>query len=251
MPASVLVFMAIIFIMPDLIRYNSFELLNISSLVQKSHLLRTINPLVCANIKSLNITRRRRRGKRGGRHVKLWQYNRSSPSSIDCHHDDTQNIVVPFMLLNARSIKAREYLIRDELYTTNAEFAVVTETWLHSEDAQWAECSQFNRDGLKIVTYNRQTRRGGGVALIHSDKHIVNVKESGQKKSFEYLVCTIRIRGTVVTRVIIYHPPYSPGNRVTNPMFIDEISQPDQCTTVQSRSGTIRPQYHPWIPSTP
>ena len=156
------------------------------------------------------------------RYVKLRQYN---ISSTDHHHDHIQNIVVPFTLLNAYSIKAREYLIHDELDTTNAEFAVVTETWLRSEDAQWAECSQFNRDGLKIITYNRQTRRGGGVALIYSDKHIVNVKESGQKKSFEYLVCTICIRGTVVALIIVYHPPYSPGNRVTNPMFIDEISQ--------------------------
>ena len=109
MPASVLVFLAIIFIMPDLIRYNSSELFNINRLVQKSHLLRT-------NIKSLNITRQRRRGKKGGNHVKLRQYN---ILSTDRHHDDTQNIVVAFTLLNARSIKVRQYLIRDELDTIN------------------------------------------------------------------------------------------------------------------------------------
>ena len=66
---------------------------------------------------------------------------------------------------------------------------------------------------------------GSGLAFIYRDKHTVEIKENGQKKSFEYLVCTIRIQGILVTLAIIYHPPYSTTNRVTIPMFIDEFTQ--------------------------
>ena len=58
------------------------------------------------------------------------------------------------------------------------EFASVTETWLRADDAAWVDCSRFNTDGYKMLTYNRQVRTGGGIALIYKDKHIAEIKEN-------------------------------------------------------------------------
>ena len=68
--------------------------------------------------------------------------------------------------------------------TCDAEFAVITETWLKNADQQWTECSQFNNEGYKIITYSRQSRSGGGLALIYKDKYVVEELEKRQNKSF-------------------------------------------------------------------
>ena len=205
----------------DVIRYSSSELLEIRNSVTNNNHFRTIDPFTCVTIKALRLNKRRGRRRkcrrRGGKDIRQLKHIHTSAKSDgnDIH----------FLLLNARSIKCKEFLIREEIDSTDAEFVVVTETWLRANDASWVECSQFNRDGYKMLAYNRQVRTGGGLALIYKDKYIVNTMEKGQMRSFEYLVCTIRIRGTVITLVIIYHPPYSRASCVIIPIFIDEITE--------------------------
>ena len=208
----------------DVIRYSSSELLEIRNSVTNNHHFRTIDPFTCVTIKALRLNKcrgrrrkRRRHGKRGGKDIRQLKHIHTSAKS--------DGIDIRFLLLNARSIKCKEFLIREEIDSTDAEFVVVTETWLRANDASWVECSQFNRDGYKMLTYNRQVRTGGGLALIYKDKYIVNTMEKGQMRSYEYLVCTIRIRGTVITLVIIYHPSFSRASRITIPIFIDEITE--------------------------
>ena len=130
-----------------------------------------------------------------------------------------------FSLLNARSLKANEFIIRNELDSSDAEFTVITETWLKNMiDQKWTECCQFNNSGYRILTYSRQSRTGG-LALIYKDKHNVEELEKGQKQSFEYLICSIKLRGTATTLAIICHPGYSKVSRVTVTTFIDELTQ--------------------------
>lgn len=184
---------------------------------------------MCALVRSYKLNNRRKRGKRGG--VK------SHPLSLDKTAnpknllqvnitDRAENKVdLHFLLLNVCSLKNKEFTLRDELDVVDPEFAVVTETWLKDDDIHWLECSQFNRDRYKIVTSNRQHRCGGGLALIHKDKHAVRILESGHKQSFEYMICSIIIDGSVVTLVMIYHPPYSSNNPITPTTFIDQFSQ--------------------------
>ena len=88
-----------------------------------------------------------------------------------------------------------------------------------------ALCCFTNISTNKMKTDSVLTCKHGGLAFIYRDKHTVEIKESGQKQPFEYLVCTIHIRGTLMTLAIIYHPPYSTANQVTIPMFIDEFTQ--------------------------
>lgn len=136
------------------------------------------------------------------------------------------DIGITFLLSNVQSIKSKEYLLRDEIDKTNADFAVITETWLRSNvDNVWIDCCQFNTDGYSIVTANRNNRKGGGLALIHKEGYTVKIIESGQKQSFEYLLCSVVIQNNIVTLAMIYRPPHSEKNPCTSLMFIDDFTQ--------------------------
>ena len=82
------------------------------------------------------------------------------------------SILIQFLLLNARSLKANEFIIRDELDTCDAEFAVITEA--QECPPAMDGCSQFNNEGYKIITYIRHSRSGGGLALIHKEDTLRN-----------------------------------------------------------------------------
>ena len=205
------------------LKYGSSVLLGIRDTVTDNHSLRILDPYVCAVIRSLNLTKRikrRKRGKRAGNHVRFPRNHTEltrTPNSDD-------GIETKFILLNARSIRSKEYLIRDEIDSMNAGFAVVMETWLQDKFASWVECSQFNQDGYKILTHDRKGRTGGGIALVYKQNLIVTMKEKGQLRSFEYLITSIRIRGTVIYLVIIYHAPYSKASRITTSNFVTDFA---------------------------
>ena len=109
----------------DFIIYSPSELLGIRNSVTNNHHFRTIDPFTCATIKALRLTKRkgrcrksRRRGKRGGKHIRQLK---------DIHISVRRDgIDIQFLLLNARSIKSKEFLIREEIDSTDAEFVVLT-----------------------------------------------------------------------------------------------------------------------------
>ena len=143
--------------------------------VYENHTLRIIDPFTCSNIKTLEFTRRRKRGRRGGRQVKLkYQINTQLKEN---------GIDIKFLLLNSRSMRSKEFLMRKEIDSHDAEFVVVTETWLRNEHASWVSCSQFNCDGYRILTHDRKTRMGGSIALVYKEKYIVDIKETGHSNS--------------------------------------------------------------------
>ena len=65
----------------------------------------------------------------------------------------------------------------------------------------------LNRDPYKILTHNRQGRKGGGIALIIKSDLAVKLRSSGAKPTFEYATWEISIRCKIITFTITYHPP--------------------------------------------
>jgi len=61
--------------------------------------------------------------------------------------------------------------------------------------------------------------------LICKEENTVKIIESYQKRSFEYLLCSIVIKGNKVTIARIYRPPYSKKKPSTSSMFIDNLAQ--------------------------
>ena len=59
-------------------------------------------------------------------------------------------------MVNIRSIKHKEDLLRNAINDHKIDITIVTETWLQDTDKDtiWVEGSQFNKDGLQIHTCN-------------------------------------------------------------------------------------------------
>ena len=175
--------------------FSKEQLLEIRESVFQNHPIRILNPLTCANIRTLGLRKWKKK-----KEVRVMGSETSPKTKSSTNNEVIENsILIQFLLLNVRSLKANKFIIRDELDTCDIEFAVITETWLKNADQQWTECSQFNNEGYKIITYSRQSRSGGALALIHKDKYVAEELEKGQNKSFEYLICSINIRGITVT----------------------------------------------------
>ena len=70
---------------------------------------------------------------------------------------------------------------------------------------------------------NRSDRPGGGLALIRRSKYPCKEKQRGSTPSFEYAVWELNIKNELLTIHGVYHPHYSPINRITNVMFINNF----------------------------
>ena len=78
------------------------------------------------------------------------------------------------MLSNVQSIKNKQDTIIELLEDSNADLAVLTETWLTDADEVWIQGSEFHRCNYKIHECHRKGRKRGGLALI--TKHNLKVK---------------------------------------------------------------------------
>ena len=77
---------------------------------------------------------------------------------------------------------------------------------------------------FKVYFKSAKNCRGGGLALIHKALLLSNLLEEGSTRSFQFAIWSIKVPGSNVTLVALYHPPYSPKAPFTNNMFIDDIT---------------------------
>ena len=128
---------------------------------------------------------------------------------------------------NTQSIRNKEDILSDYMRREATDIAIATETWLtnNDRDVVQVESNGFVRDGYVISMSNRVGSMGGGLAMIFRSN--ITTTEITQKKlrSFELAhwmttigTCTLNILG-------IYHPPYSTGQKVTNVMFSDDLTE--------------------------
>ena len=107
------------------------------------------------------------------------------------------------------------------------DIAITTETWLtdNDRDLVWLESNGFVRDRNLISTSNRVGGRGGGIAMIFRS----NITAAGitQKKlrSFERVHWMTTISTITLNILVIYHPPYSTSQKITNAMFLDDLTE--------------------------
>ena len=69
-------------------------------------------------------------------------------------------------VLNARSVRNKDVLIKDYLTDSNIDICVISETWLQDYDDYWIKACELNRDGYSMVTSRRIGRPGGGWLLF-------------------------------------------------------------------------------------
>ena len=101
----------------------------------------------------------------------------------------------------------------------------MTETWLTS-----AAKDELFIKGLKIGGYDLFSvpRKGnggyGGVAILYKKNLSVLSKTSCEFSSFEHCEVTVKTGSKQLNVNVVYRPPPSQKNRLTNKMFFDEFS---------------------------
>ena len=137
-------------------------------------------------------------------------------------HTEKMNI----MLMNIQSIKSKELQLHKVIHEENIDLCVLTETWLSNniEDDTWVKCSVLNNNNLKLANVNRISRKGGGVALVYNNNLKVKHLEGANKMSFEYAIWGLEHKGSRITIVAIYRPPYSTTNQATVQSFFEEFT---------------------------
>ena len=70
------------------------------------------------------------------------------------------------ILSNVQFIKNKQNIITELIEDSNADLAVLTETWLMDADDIWVQGSEFSRHNYKIDECHMKGRKGGGLALV-------------------------------------------------------------------------------------
>ena len=92
---------------------------------------------------------------------------------------DKTNRKITLILSNVQSIKNKQDTIIELLEDSNADLAVLTETWLTDADDVWVQGSEFHRHNYKMDECHRKGRKGGGLALVA--KQNLKVKREEQE----------------------------------------------------------------------
>ena len=87
------------------------------------------------------------------------------------------------ILSNVQSIKYKQDIMTELLDDSNANLAVLTETWLTDADEIWAQGSELHRCNYRIDECHRKDKRGGGLALV--TKQILKVKREEDRITVE------------------------------------------------------------------
>ena len=66
---------------------------------------------------------------------------------------------------------------------------------------------------------NRDSRKGGGLALIYNSNITVSKVSQMQYRSFIVAHWMVSIENTTWNLIGIYHPPYSTSQKITNSVF--------------------------------
>ena len=107
------------------------------------------------------------------------------------------------------------------------DMAIVTEIWLtNSEmDTICMESNGFIKDDYKMSALNRIGKKGGGIiALIHRSNITVIKVDQKQHRSFESGHWMTTIGNYTLNILGLYHPPYSVRQKISNTMFIDDLT---------------------------
>ena len=139
------------------------------------------------------------------------------------------------VLINAQSLCSKGLLLYDYIKEENIDMCIVTETWIQNreEDKAWCNISELNNNNLMLHNINRETHRGGGLALIFKSNLTISNLEIKKPNSFEAAKWRVSLLGKSITMIAMFRPPYSKTLPVTIAIFIDEFTAwiVDQITT--------------------
>ena len=122
-------------------------------------------------------------------------------------------------ILNARSIKNKDLLVKELITEHNLEIVLITETWLRQEDDIWKKSKCLTSEKWEIHCVNRKTgHKGGRLVLLHNENINVQLDYTREMQTFEYALWLIKSRKKSFKVLGVYHPP---PQKFTNPQSIN------------------------------
>ena len=187
-----------------------------------------LDPTIYSHIKSLNILKGKRRGKRGGkrrnkgfhlRDCNIRGVNRQNLINIKPYVNilDTLNLGV----INSQSLRNKSLAFSEYIVENSFDICVVVETWFRDSDA--VIMTEATPNTYTLCQVPRPKRQGGGTALVCKSIFKPIKQNSGVKTSFEYSEWLISCKTSKLHIAIIYRPPYSPKHPVTQAKFMSEF----------------------------
>ena len=119
------------------------------------------------------------------------------------------------ILSNVQSIKNKQDIITELLDDSNADLAVLTETWLTDADDIWVQGSELHRCNYRIDECHRKDREGGGLALVTKQNSKVKREEDRITAEIEYARWKVTSANSFLNIFGVYRPP--DGNVYPNP----------------------------------
>ena len=112
-------------------------------------------------------------------------------------------------LLNSQSLKPKEIMVHHHLELEKVDALVITETWLSDKDADkvWISSSDLNKNGLKLLTSNRKSKRGEGLALVRKTKYKPKQVSEKELNTFQVAEWNLSVGHNCINVFGIYRPP--------------------------------------------
>jgi len=153
--------------------------------------------------------------------LQLWRPKRFWP--VDQHK---QSSGIRLGLLNVQSVTERSVAVSDVIASRQLDVFALTETWHQASDD--LPLKRSAPPGYSIIAAARcearpsaSTTRGGGVALIHSNRFAAKrITLDINPTTFEVLCCSLRSASTSVVYVVVYRP----GSESVSDQFFEELT---------------------------
>ena len=127
-------------------------------------------------------------------------------------------------LVNARSVKNKDAILHNYMIEKDLDIMVITETWLKDSDTHWLKASSLSSDYITLETVNRNERRGGGVAICHTNNIQLEVIEKQISTSLERITVKVTNTKKPLTITGLYHPPAGSIPENTMTAFVDDLT---------------------------
>ena len=96
------------------------------------------------------------------------------------------------LLLNARSVKNKSFIIKDFVVDNNIDILAITEMWLQADISNQITVNNICPTGFVLHHLPRTGHRGGGVALLYKNQfRLKKLSPDTSSNSFEFTDCMI------------------------------------------------------------
>jgi len=128
-------------------------------------------------------------------------------------------------LLNCRSVCNKSLILNDYIIENEVELLCITETWLNKNNLNMQlTINEMTPKGY-VFHHVPRNSRGGGVGLLYKKSLDLKKITISKFKSFEIMGMLLNASPTPTSIFVLYRPPPSNKNKLSNAMFFSEFSQ--------------------------